>query len=164
MTTNDSAAGESAFSVSRTMNAPVARAWDAWRDPELIRRWWGPAGFTATVADVDFREGGRTLVGMRMGEGPEMCNTWTYTAIDEHRRIEFVSRFADRSGAEVDPGQVGLPPELPREVRHVVVFAPAGDGGTEVTVEEYGYAPGPMLEQSRLGQEQVMDKMAALFA
>jgi uncharacterized protein YndB with AHSA1/START domain len=150
------------FAVSRTVDAPVDQVWNAWKDPGQIRRWWGPQGFTGTTAEVDFREGGRTLVGMTMEGGPEFCNTWSYTAIIEQERIEFVSRFADRTGAEIDPAQLGMPPGVPKEVRHVVTFEERGDG-TEVTVEEYDYEPGPILEQSRTGQEQVMDKLAALF-
>ena len=153
---------EPGFAVSRTIGAPVGQVWDVWKDPDLIRRWWGPQGFTGTTAEVDFREGGRTLVGMAMEGGPEFCNTWTYTRIVDRRRIEFTSRFADGTGAEIDPAQLGMPPGVPREVRHVVTFEEHGDG-TELTVEEYDYEPGPMLERSRLGQEQVMDKLAALF-
>lgn len=151
------------FAVSRSIDAPVARVWDAWRDPDQIRRWWGPQGFTGTTAEVDFREGGTTLVGMTMKDGPEFFNTWTYTTIIDHDRIEFTSRFADETGAEIDPARMGVPPGVPKEVRHVVTFKEHGEG-TELTVEEFDYEPGPMLEQSRTGQEQVMDNIAALFA
>lgn len=155
-------ATEPSFTVSRVVAAPVERAWEAWTDADLIRRWWGPQGFVGSAPRVDFREGGTTLVGMSMEGGPELFNTWTYTGIVDRRRIEFVSRFADGSGAEVDPAQVGLPPSVPSAVRHVVTFE-AVDDGAKVTVEEFDYEPGSMLEQSKMGQEQVMDKFAALF-
>jgi uncharacterized protein YndB with AHSA1/START domain len=31
--------------VTRAFNAPVKQVWKAWSDPELVMRWWGPAGF-----------------------------------------------------------------------------------------------------------------------
>src|SRR5215510_2114918 len=51
--------------VIRVLDAPVERAWQAWTDPELVKRWWGPNGFSAPVAKIDFREGGISLVCMR---------------------------------------------------------------------------------------------------
>ena len=160
MSTTDTAPS---FSVTRILKAPVKEAWRAWSDPEQIKQWWGPNGFSGSVAEVDFRDGGTTLVGMRMQEGPEFFNTWSYVSIDEPRRIEFVSRFADRDGTQVAPGEIGLPPELPQEVRHVVTLTPVGGTETELTVAEFGYETGPLLEMSKAGQEQVLDKMAALF-
>ncbi|MGQ0798135.1 MAG: SRPBCC domain-containing protein, partial [Methanobacteriota archaeon] len=38
-----------------------------------------------------------------------------------------------------------------------------GDGNTEVTVTEYGWTVGQMMEMSKLGLEQCLDKMAAIF-
>ena len=48
--------------VTRRFDAPVERAWNAWSDPEDVRQWWGPTGFTCPRADMDFREGGTSLV------------------------------------------------------------------------------------------------------
>ena len=55
--------------VTRTMDAPRERVWQAWSDPDLVMTWWGPRGFTAPVCRMDFREGGTTLVSMRSDEG-----------------------------------------------------------------------------------------------
>jgi hypothetical protein len=41
---------------------------------------------------------------------------------------------------------------------------PAGEGRTEVTVTEYGYATEQARDLSRAGMEQCLDKMAATFA
>ncbi|MEA2348293.1 MAG: hypothetical protein QOG62_2080 [Thermoleophilaceae bacterium] len=42
----------------RTFDAPRERVWQAFADPELVPRWWGPHGTTTTVAEMDFRVGG----------------------------------------------------------------------------------------------------------
>ena len=49
---------------TRTFAAPVERVWQAWADPELVKRWWGPDGFTCPLARIDLREGGVSLVCM----------------------------------------------------------------------------------------------------
>lgn len=161
------AAGSGAVVVTRDVDAPPGTAWRAWADPELIRQWWGPAGFTCTRAEVDLRVGGSTLVAMQAPAeygGFVMHNRWTYGAIVEPSRLEFVSEFADDDGRVIEPSAAGIPPGVPAQVPHVVEFEPLPGGGTRVTVTETGYTSEEARAQSHAGQEQVMDKMRALFA
>ena len=51
--------------VTYRFDAPRELVWRAWTDPERLRRWWGPRGFTAPVATTDLRVGGRYHWGMR---------------------------------------------------------------------------------------------------
>ena len=44
--------------ISRVFKAPVQLMWEAWTSPEHIVNWWGPDGFTGTVHQMDFKEGG----------------------------------------------------------------------------------------------------------
>jgi uncharacterized protein YndB with AHSA1/START domain len=93
--------------VTRVFDAPVERVWTAWTEPEQVKRWWGPHGFTAPVAKMDVREGGTSLVGMRSPEGQVMYNTWTYEEIVPMKRLLSLVRFADEEGNAVDPGRTG---------------------------------------------------------
>jgi uncharacterized protein YndB with AHSA1/START domain len=92
-----------------------------------------------------------------------MYHTWTYTRIDPHERIEFVSNFANMDETHLDPAAMGMPTGVPREVPHVIVFKAAGDNGTKMTVTEYGYTTEQARDLSRAGMEQCLDKMAAMF-
>ncbi len=153
--------------VVREIDASPDAVWRAWRDPDRIRQWWGPAGFTCPRADVDFRVGGTTVVAMQAPPeygGFLMHNRWTYTVLAEPTRIEFVSEFADADGQPIEPAAAGIPPGVPAQVPHVVDLEPLPDGRTRVTVTETGYTSEEARLQSQLGQEQVMDKMRALFA
>jgi hypothetical protein len=58
---------------------------------------------------------------------------------------------------------VNLPPEIPFEVRHVITFKALSDKKTELTVSEYGYPSEQIVEISRNGMNECLDKMAALF-
>jgi uncharacterized protein YndB with AHSA1/START domain len=129
-----------------------------------VTRWWGPNGFTSPLARMDVREGGTSLVCMRSPDGQDLYNTWTYLEIVPLRRLEFIQRFSDEDGNTLDPATLGLPPGIPRDVRHVVTFEAAGGGKTELTVTEYGYDSDQVVEVSRAGMEQCLDKMAASFA
>jgi uncharacterized protein YndB with AHSA1/START domain len=154
--------GTSDLVVTRTFDAPVDEVWEAWTEPDLVTRWWGPQGFTSPVAKMDVREGGTSLVAMRSPDGQDMYNTWTYEAVEPHTRMVFSTRFADEHGTVVDPAGLGLPPDMPSEVRTEVLFEDLG-GRTRLTVTEYDWPAGQMKEMSRLGLEQTLDKMAAIL-
>ena len=153
--------------ITRIFDAPVEEVWKAWSDPEYVMRWWGPTGFTSPSAEMDFRVGGASLVCMRAPAeygGQDMYNTWTYTRIDPHERIEFVSNFADEYGTHIDRAAMGVPSGVPYDVPHVITFDAVGDHGTEMTVTEHGYTTEQARDLSKAGMEQCLDKMAAIFA
>lgn len=165
MTSDASATSE--VVVVRELDASPDVAWRAWSEPTLIRQWWSPVGFTCPRADVDFRVGGTTRVTMQAPPdygGFSLHNRWTYTAITEPSRIEFVSTFADADGNVIDPAAAGIPPGVPDEGPHVVDLEPLPGGRTRITVTEYGYTEEDARAQSQLGQEQCLDKMQALFS
>jgi uncharacterized protein YndB with AHSA1/START domain len=150
--------------VIRDFEAPVERVWEAWTESDQVKRWWGPQGFTAPVANMDVREGGTSLVCMRSPDGHDLFNTWTYERVDRPRRLEFVNRFADRDGATLDPASIGLPADIPRDVRHVLVFEATGAGMSRLRVTEYGYGTQETAALSKMGLEQCLDKMAESFS
>jgi len=153
--------------VTRVFDAPVELVWKAWVEPEMVMQWWGPTGFTCPLAEMDFREGGRSLVCMRAPKefgGQDMYNTWTYTKIEPMERIEYILRFTDKDGKAFDPAEMGMPSGIPKEVRNVNTFKAKGDNKTEMTVTEYGYTTDEAVNLSKQGLEQCLDKMAASFA
>jgi|SRR5262249_35675664 len=163
MTEDSAATHQPSFVVTRTVTAPVDRVWQAWVDPDLVRRWWGPDGWTCPIAKMDVGVGRTSLVAMCGPDGVELYNRWTYTAIEPNSRLEFEVTFARPDGTETPPTTLGLPAEIPVPVHHVVTFAVDG-GTTTLCVAEYGYQPGPLLDMSRLGQEQCMDKLVDAVA
>lgn len=149
--------------VTRLFDAPVERVWNAWADAEQVKRWWGPDGFTAPVARIDFREGGTSLVCMRSPDGQDFYNTWAYQNIVPMQRIEYIQNLADQDGQRIDPVTVGLREDFPEDVQTVVTFTALGEQ-TEVTMVEYGFPDSVMFEYAEMGLNQCLDKMAASFA
>src|SRR5712691_5446724 len=147
--------------VTRRFDAPLERVWKAWSEGEQVMKWWGPTGFTAPVARMDFSEGGTSLVCMRSPEGQDYYNTWAYRKIVPMQMIEFVLNFADKDGKRIDPASIGLHPGVPQDVRHVVTFNAREDNQTEMTVTEFGYTPDQIFDISKAGLEQCLDKMEA---
>jgi pimeloyl-ACP methyl ester carboxylesterase/uncharacterized protein YndB with AHSA1/START domain len=152
--------------ITRTFDAPVEEVWKAWSESEYIKQWWGPHGFTAPVAGIDFREGGTSLLAMSNPDFGTFYNTWTYTKIEPMKRIEFIHRFSDENGTTLTPSEAGLPmPDgIPDEVPHVVTFRPLDGNRTELTVKEFGYTTSHAAELSKMGMEQCLEKMADIYA
>jgi uncharacterized protein YndB with AHSA1/START domain len=148
----------------RDLDAPPEVAWRAWTDAAVLRRWWGPTGFICPTADLDVRVGGRSLVSMSAPDWnfPEMFSTWEYSRVDPPHRLEFVFRFTDAAGAELD--ESARPPGVPAEVAHTITFEPLEGDRTRMRVHEAGYASAEPLEMSRQGLEQSLDKLTPLFS
>lgn len=149
--------------VTRVFDAPVELVWKAWSDADDVKQWWGPTGFTCTLAHIDFREGGTSLVCMRAPAefgGFDMYNTWTYMTIVLHERFEYILRFSNERGEQIDPASQGTPEGVPSEVYNVNEFKDLGSGKTELTITERSYATDEAHDISKLGLEQCLDKMA----
>src|SRR5690606_21706423 len=50
---------DSEIVATRILNASLELVFRAWSKPEYLKNWWGPAGFTNTFQEFDFRVGGR---------------------------------------------------------------------------------------------------------
>jgi uncharacterized protein YndB with AHSA1/START domain len=153
--------------VTRVLAAPIEDVWKAWSDSEYVMQWWGPAGFTSPSAEMDFRVGGTSLVCMRAPQeygGQDHYSTWTYQRIVPLERIDYIHNLADQAGNRADPVQLGMPPDFPQDQQHSVTFKAVGPRETELTVMEYNWPVGQMMEMSKLGLEQCLDKMVAIFA
>jgi hypothetical protein len=54
-----------------------------------------------------------------------------------------------------------MPPDFPQDQRHPVTFKALSANQTEMTVTEYDWTVGKMLNLSEVGLKQCLDKMAA---
>src|SRR5690606_4442296 len=57
------------LTTASLIEAPAVAVWEAWTDPAKIARWWGPAGFTSDVHELEVAYGGRYVVTMRAPDG-----------------------------------------------------------------------------------------------
>src|SRR5918994_4170447 len=57
------------FVVERVFDAPRGLVFEAWTEPERLKRWWGPRGYTVPHCEIDLREGGVFHFCMRSPEG-----------------------------------------------------------------------------------------------
>ena len=74
---------------SRVINAPQETVFNAFKNPELLARWWGPAGFTNTFHQFDLTPGGTWEFIMHGPNGVDYPNTNVFVEIVEPERIVF---------------------------------------------------------------------------
>ena len=52
---NPSPTADRELVVTRIVNAPQALVFKVWTEPEHIKQWWGPAGFTTTITHMNVK-------------------------------------------------------------------------------------------------------------
>jgi uncharacterized protein YndB with AHSA1/START domain len=67
--------------ITRLIDAPPARVFDAWTDPEQVVQWWGPRGFTTTTHKMEVKPGGVWRFVMHGPDGRDYQNKITYLEI-----------------------------------------------------------------------------------
>jgi uncharacterized protein YndB with AHSA1/START domain len=75
--------------ITKILDAPRERVFQAMTDPEQVVRWWGPFGFTVTNHEMDVRPGGvwkRTLHGP---DGTNYINKSVYDEVVKPERVTF---------------------------------------------------------------------------
>ena len=145
--------------ITRIFDAPRELVWKAWKDPELMKRWWGPKNFTAPVIKIDFRVGGKYLYCMRSPEGQDFWSTGVYREIVEPERIVYIDSFADENGTKVPPSHYGISGDWPAEFLVTVTFE-EHEGKTKMTLSHAGIPAGQMSDMAQAGWNESFDKLA----
>ncbi len=81
--------------LTREIDAPPARVFQAWTDPELMKRWFVPKPWSIAEAKTDVRPGGSNLIVMRSPEGEEFPNRGVYLEVVENERLVFTDAFTE---------------------------------------------------------------------
>jgi len=84
--------------ITRVYDAPVKLVWDAWTDPEKVKKWWGPRGFTLTHKSKDLRAGGHWSYTMHGPDGKDWPNKTVYYEV-----IPFQKLVYDHGGNDDQP-------------------------------------------------------------
>jgi uncharacterized protein YndB with AHSA1/START domain len=81
--------------ISRTFNGPARIVFDAWTNPELVRRWWAPKshGVSVVACDADVRPGGIYRYVLRPNAGGEFAFSGTYTEVAPHSRLVYTQVY-----------------------------------------------------------------------
>lgn len=139
------------LTVSREIQAPLGRVFEAWTRESDVRNWSCPAG--ATIADVqmDCTPGGRYRIVMEGSEGQ------TYTAFGEYREVEAPRRLVYTWDWEESEHAMGA-------TLVEVAFEEAAPGTTLVTITQSRFPSAEAAEGHESGWASCLDKLEGLFS
>jgi uncharacterized protein YndB with AHSA1/START domain len=150
------------ITISRFFDAPRDLCWKAWTDPDHLRRWWGPRGFTAPSIKSDFRVGGKYLYCMRSPSGEEYWSTGVFREIVPLERIVCTDSFSDKEGKVVPASDYGMQGDFPLELTVTVTFEDV-NGSTKFVLRHAGFPQGDSREMAKDGWNQSLDKLEAML-
>jgi len=108
--------------ITRVIDAPQERVFQAWTDPKQITRWFSPAGFQNETLEIDIRPGGRWRFVYVAPDGTRYENRMVFLRIEAPRLIE-MEHGADKDD---DPGRFFF----------TVTFEAQSDGKTVLTMRQ----------------------------
>jgi uncharacterized protein YndB with AHSA1/START domain/predicted enzyme related to lactoylglutathione lyase len=158
------AAGEEEIVITRVVDAPRARVFEAWTEPERLVHWWGPNGFTTPVARIDARPGGLFHACMRSPEGQDFWSCGIYREVVAPARIVCTDSFADAEGNVVEPTQYGMSATWPREALITLTFEEHAGKTTVALRHAVPGAAASEIDMCRQGWNESLDRLAAYAA
>ena len=87
--------------ITRVIDAPRERVFEAMSDPKQVVKWWGPNGFTTTIHEMDVRPGGVWRHTMHGPDGTDYPNKSIFVEIVKPERIVYqhAGGIKERGGA-----------------------------------------------------------------
>src|SRR5712691_11521413 len=84
--------------LTRVFDAPRHLVFDAFTKPELLKRWFGPRGWSLVVCEVDLKVGGAFRFVLRGPDGTDMGMRGVYREIVPPERSVHMESFDDYPG------------------------------------------------------------------
>jgi uncharacterized glyoxalase superfamily protein PhnB/uncharacterized protein YndB with AHSA1/START domain len=75
--------------ITRLLNAPRELVWEVFTQPQHIKNWWGPNGFTNTIDKMEVRPEGIWELVMHSPDGADFKNKSIYKEVEKPSRIVF---------------------------------------------------------------------------
>ncbi len=146
--------------IERTLTAPPERVFDAFTDPDQLKKWWWPKGFTCPAAEVDLRIGGKYRLAMEWPGSVPAAAQFSHHMGGEYYEIDRPHRLV-MSGRAINDEQGELFATL------IEVTFEARDGGTALTVRQSYFDPLPPAEAmagAEQGWSEQLEKLELLLA
>jgi uncharacterized protein YndB with AHSA1/START domain len=92
------ASGDREIVMTRVFDAPRQLVYDAFTRPELLKRWFGPRGWSLSVCEVDLRVGGGFRFILSGPDGRQMGMRGVYRELAPPDRSVHMESFDDFPG------------------------------------------------------------------
>jgi uncharacterized protein YndB with AHSA1/START domain len=87
MTIKDPKSGEATIIMTRMFDSPIEKVWECFTRPEHVKVWFGGAGFSNPICEMDVRTGGTWKHVMRTPNGQEYAIDSVYVEVKKPTRL-----------------------------------------------------------------------------
>ncbi len=87
--------------LTRVFDAPRELVWEAFTQADLLKRWFGPRGWSLSVCEVDLRVGGGFRFMLQGPDGTNMGMRGVYRELVPPERSVHVETFDDYPGESI---------------------------------------------------------------
>ena len=150
------------LTIIKEIKASREQVWQAWTNPDQLKNWWGPAGFTTTYFALDLRVGGKYLYCIKSPDGNETWSTGSVLEIVEGKKFVITDSFADKEGNIVSASTYGVVEELP-EIMVIDLTLDGDDVKTLITLKHIGVPDTGHKEQMEQGWNQFLERLANIL-
>ena len=151
--------------IERVFDAPRERVFDAFTQPEHLRRWWGPTVVGIPLAEFDARPGGKIFIAERSSDGAMNYIAGVVREIERPSRLVFAIHFADADRRRVaPPTRAGLPGDWADEIVSSVTLRAEGRRTRVIIRVQRTSVTAAWLEMARAGWGQSLDKLGHALA
>jgi len=112
------------------------------------------------VVEIDLREGGMGLYGMRSPEGEDYWSAGEFLEIIPLERIVTTDFFSDAEGNPNSPSEDGMTGEWPEKLLVTASFEDYGQGGTKLILRHSGFPDEENRDAACEGWSESLDKLA----
>ena len=136
--------------LNKQINAPVAKVYEAWTNPQLIPKWFGPSPeMTAHAAEVDLKVGGQYSINIKSPEDSSNHNVGgQYEEIVPNKKLVFNWKWED--GEET--------------TQVTVDFQSQGDNSTLLTLTHRGFGEQEFADKHNQGWTGCLANLSAHYA
>lgn len=142
---------ETTLRLTRTIAADPEVVFRAWTDPEQMKRWSAPEGYTVAEVRSELKVGGRFLIRMESPEGPVHTAVGTYREVDPPRRVVYTWDWEEEEGSMGD-------------TLVTVEFRDAGEGRTEIELTHELFPTPDAAREHETGWTSCLNRLEAIFA
>lgn len=121
--------------ISHLFDAPKAVVFQAWTDPDKLKRWYAPDGCTIEFKSIEVIKGGRFHSCIHDPVHGECWITGEYLEVSPPDKLVFTMVLADRDGNSVTAAKAGKSEEWPEAIITTVTFEAIGEQ-TKVTIHQ----------------------------
>ena len=79
--------------LTRLIDAPPHKVFEAWTVPKLLKQWFAPLPWTTPRVEADVRAGGTSLIVMRAPDGTDYPYRGVYLEVIENELLVFTNAY-----------------------------------------------------------------------